>query len=92
MPQPTSSWGPIRYREEYTERIILSDMDWVWIAPGGWIINHPDENGLPEYFNNAWADGHVEPYYVKEKTRFPLDNAGWGASATGMVLMANHDW
>ena len=87
-----NDWRPIRYREEYSERIILSDMDWAWISPGGWVVNHPGKDGLPEYFNNGWADGHVAPYVVKDKTLFPLSNAGWGSSADGMNAMQRDEW
>jgi len=88
---PSSGWRTIRYREEFTERIILSDMGWAWIG-GGWVINHPGDDALPEYFNNGWADGHVEPYLVRDKSLFPLGNAGWGDSAKGMDLMARDGW
>jgi len=91
-PTPRSTWAPIRYREQYPERIILSDMGWALIQLRGVIVNHPDADGLPEYFNNGWPDGHVEPYVVKDKNRFPIGHDHWAHSATGMVLMANHDW
>ena len=86
-----NAWRPIRYREEYPGRFILSDMGWAWIG-GGWIINHPGDDALPEYFNNGAADGHVEPYLVKDKSLFPLGNAGWGDSAKGMDFMQRNEW
>jgi len=89
---PASNWVAIRYREQYPDRIILSDMGWALIQLRGVIINHPDDNGSPHYFNNGWADGHVEPYLVKNKNRFPLGNDGWGDSAKGMNLMQEGNW
>lgn len=88
----SSGWRRIRYREEYIDRIILSDMGWALIQLRCMVINHPNDNGSPADFNNGWADGHVEPYLVKNKDHFPLGNDGWGNSALGMDLMQKGYW
>ncbi|MAE65725.1 MAG: hypothetical protein CMJ18_15760 [Phycisphaeraceae bacterium] len=86
----------IRYAIEFPERIIMSDMGWFFINPSmgdlGTIVNHPDGEGLPDYFNNGWAAGHVRSYRVRDRTLFPLTASFHGESAMGMDLMQNDAW
>lgn len=67
--------------------IILSDMGWHYYGGSYTTINHPDPiTGLPVYYNNGWADGHVEAYHVKNPNWWPINTNGH-YNAYGMNLM-----
>ena len=54
-------------------------------------INHKNDEGLPEYFNTARADGKVTPYTVKHPDNYPLPG-GYFWNAAGMDLMQKGQW
>jgi len=79
-------------------QIFASDMGWFGFSAQYGIgyrwINHPDRKNRPEFFNNAWTDGHVSSYQVTNRNNWPLV---WNASARdgcaiGMDMMTEGTW
>lgn len=62
----------IKILERYPRWIILADYGGMKYSNQPGLINHTNNKGQPAYFNNGYADGHVEAYKVKKPWMYPL--------------------
>ena len=73
--------------------IVITDMGYQWeiYTQHDPVINHPDRDGHPDYFNYGRADGSVDAYFVKNEdwTGFP-DNCGVDSNGRAIYPLVGH--
>jgi prepilin-type N-terminal cleavage/methylation domain-containing protein len=97
---PSNLMNAVPYRvvkvtERYPRWIIIADYGGMKYGgpydPYAGIINHQNSQGLPIFFNNGYADGHVQAYFVKHPEQYPLVSSPFDG---GLILqmMERGEW